>query len=509
MRRSAIDQLIKDIDERKEFVQLWQKYTTGPVQALFDKYGDPTPHKFIEGMVKNSGNVSWDLHFGYWKYFAQSFNLACKTGDNTNFLIQVLDYIKFTPSLYFKMTRLTWSIMGISRHGTSKLILYFIDKIQAELPEKLDKTIINIIKYSRDPSIEPVESWTLMDNPEKPDAELIYFIDKNYKINDSKVKKDRRILKKYILSGDLKLVQWFVERFNLTKDYIFYYDYHNEIGDPGILQLLARKDENLCVIQWLVERFQIDDKNIFTDSNCALYNALCVACASGSNKIVEWIIEKFNVDNSTIKNDSLFLAIARMNRRYDIIKLLVEKRVLISEDFREKSGNFCSVCGWKKLEHIQWAVETFKFDINDIKARENKAFIEACNGGNLEIVKWLVENFNLDREFIVSHDNIIFVKICEYGSLEVIEWLADTFHLTSDDMRSYRDSAFILACKRGNSYEVVEWLVKRLGYNLDDHARVILGGYKQIIHEGKISEWIRNKFKLENILIKPNPFSKK
>lgn len=168
--------------------------------------------------------------------------------------------------------------------------------------------------------------------------------------------------------GRLEMLQWVVEYYGITLDYI----------RSSNLSCLTNCCSNgqLDMASWLVEHFEFTEYDVHAGNN----SVLRFTCRAGHIAIVKWLVSKFG-----FKKDDVL------------------------DSFR-----FC--CRHGHLELAQWLYKQFKFTGDDICLEGYIALQSACQGNHINVVKWLCEmhkpNEQQLKDIISFFDELSFSNTC-------------------------------------------------------------------------------------------------
>lgn len=282
--------------------------------------------------------------------------------------------------------------------------------------------------------------------------------------------------------GNLELIKWFIEKFNITYD-----DARFEF-----LFQLACESNRLEVAQYLTKRFDLSRKNrpynindIF-DTVCrklyvdlmewmyaefellenrdSIIIAFIETCKLGDLQYAIWISDQFQLTDEEIRSDdNAAFRMACQNGDFELIEGLIDRFNFNAEDVRSDDNfAFRKACEDGNIELAEWLTDRFDLNINDAKSAGNCALLNACRDGNLELVKWLFDKFELNEDDAKTGDNTPFCVACKNGYLELAQWLAEKFNLTSQDASTMDNFAYRNALNNGH-FEVTNWLEEKFG----------------------------------------------
>jgi len=215
-------------------------------------------------------------------------------------------------------------------------------------------------------------------------------------------------------SGNLKMVRWLVDRFNLTA----------ECAEKERALTYSCVCRHLRIAQWLTDNFGLTIADARVDDNVALRGN----CWSNHPTVFEWLAKQYKLPAlDTISKGSFVL---------------------------HKDGKS------SKLEMVKWLIETFELTAKDVRGKENYALRKSCMHGEVKMAKWLVERFELTVADVRVKNNYALRESCKHGRLETIQWLIECFGLSKEDVRTHNDYALRESFTQGH-FEVTKWLAQK------------------------------------------------
>jgi len=121
---------------------------------------------------------------------------------------------------------------------------------------------------------------------------------------------------------------------------------------------------------------------------------------------------------------------------------------------------FC--CKRGMLLAAKYICEIFRLTQREVKTKYCYSLRKACIGGHKNMAIWLINTFDFNIADIRRNNNTTLSKICENGHPEMMKWVVETFALTINDISAHHHAVSEALCKNGNLEEIL-WVREKFG----------------------------------------------
>jgi hypothetical protein len=288
-------------------------------------------------------------------------------------------------------------------------------------------------------------------------------IDKQYFLGYSD-----KLLFEICKSGNLDLLIWVAERFNITINDEMTQN-HDEYCDNAwqeSFDIVCRDTDHLHIAKWIYEKFNEQEEVIYINRE-----HLMLVCMNGCAEIFDWMREMVNIQILDVlpclssagcspgKRPTIRLCCAAVLKaaciggNTEIIKWLLTVGFKYPRDHILTYSHHVNECEDCKvnLHGYHHLKETFG-------DTETNPFYMAAIYGQLAALQLLREEFDIPREIVTANNNKFIYDVIDNKNknrAEVLKWLIMQFNLTIEDIMEFNSrytklNSFLVACRYGH-----------------------------------------------------------
>ena len=262
------------------------------------------------------------------------------------------------------------------------------------------------------------------------------------------------VLHKAAQSGDLELLQYFIE----TGSNIFSETKYSQ----NSLHLAAEKG-HLKICRELLQNYNFDI-HARDDDGC---NVLHCAAQSGDLELLQYFLEGGSNIFSKTKNSSSSLHLAGENRHLKICKELLQN---YDFDIHATDDYGCNVLHRAAqsgdLELLQYFIENGSNIFSKTKYSQNSLHL-AAEKGHLKVCRELLQNYNFDIQATDDYGWNVLHQAAQSGDLELFQYFIENGSNIFSKTK-YSQNSLHLAAEKGY-LKICRELLQN--YNFDIHAR--------------------------------------
>lgn len=261
----------------------------------------------------------------------------------------------------------------------------------------------------------------------------------DYLEENENIPSEINILRWACMSGELEIVKWVIDNFEITTEII-------------------RQDNSFCFIhcigngyielaEFLRDKFSLNRGDAAACDN----SGIIWACLNGKLDMVKWLCENFELTKQDIL-DSQSEAIINccLSGFFNILKYLNDTFKLNKNDVIIGFGYITR----HSLSDLDWFINVFNIERTDV-IKEMKKILGFISVNNLE---YLISKFNITQKELMKEDYLTGIIIEDRD--DILEFLNDTFGISQKTI--YNNDNFIYKyASSHNSTKVCSWLVKK------------------------------------------------
>ena len=343
--------------------------------------------------------------------------------DRVKQLAEYADKVKYTISYSYDMLHFA------AKSGNLELVQWLVDQgldIKAE-----DFEDYPTLYYAVDSGNFELVQWLVehgasiyFDESESDEIQL----DDESDESESSEKREIRYLNNAVLSGNLKMVQWFLEQGAVFDD---------------INLSFAAQSGSLDLVQWLHEK------------GASILDELNSAAGSGNFELVQWMYDHgadLEMENVLLGNS---LEEAASSGNLELVQWLADKGVSVTDQA------LCNAADSGNLELVRWLVEQGV----DIRTPETRFALLAMGcavyRGNLDIVRYFVEEAGVGvNETVAKRGYLSALELAAvHDDFEIVQYLVEHGARVSPGFRII--PYWYTLSRIGGDPEIVEYLKQR------------------------------------------------